>query len=150
MTLETLNALNEAFTKGDEKRAERNFKISKAISLASAVMNTAEGVTTALTDKTQPSTVLRLIQTAAVAATGIAQIATISKQKWPPSDASANVPSGGGGGGGGGAAPQAPQIDLSFMNGSQTTGFRSYVLASDVSNAQQANQKIKDQASLAG
>jgi len=149
-TLEALSALNEAFSKGDEKRAERNFKISKAISLASAVMNTAEGVTTALTDKTQPSTILRLIQTAAVAATGIAQIATISKQKWPPSDAGANVPSPSAAGGGGNAAPQAPQIDLSFMNGSQTTGFRSYVLASDVSNAQQANQKIKDQASLAG
>jgi hypothetical protein len=56
----------------------------------------------------------------------------------------------GGGGGGGGGGPQAPQIDLSFMNGSQTSGFRSYVLASDVSNAQQANQKIKEQASLVG
>lgn len=149
-TLEAINALNDAFTKGDEKRAERNFKINKAISLASAVMNTAEGITTALTDKTQPSTILRLIQTASVAALGIAQIATISKQKWPPSDASAGLNPAGGGGGRGGGGPQAPQIDLSFMRGSQTSGFRSYVLASDVSNAQQANQKIKEQASLVG
>jgi len=149
-TLEAINALNEAFTKGDEKRAERNFKINKAISMASAIMNTAEGVTAALTDKTQPSTILRIIQAASVAAMGIAQIATISKQKWPPSDEMANMNTAGGGGGGGGGGPQAPQIDLSFMNGSQTSGFRSYVLASDVSNAQQANQKIKEQASLVG
>ncbi len=134
-TLEAINALNEAFTKGDEKRAERNFKINKAISMASAIMNTAEGVTAALTDKTQPSTILRIIQAASVAAMGIAQIATISKQKWPPSDEMANMNTAGGGGGGGGGGPQAPQIDLSFMNGSQTSGFRSYVLASDVSNA---------------
>jgi hypothetical protein len=150
MTLQAVSALNDAFTKGDEKRAERNFKISKAISLASAIMNTAEGVTTALTDKTQPSTILRLLQTAAVAATGIAQIATISRQKWPPAETTPTLSGGGGGGMGGGSAPQAPQIDLSFMRGSQTSGFRSYVLASDVSNAQQANQKIKEQASLVG
>ena len=150
MTLQAVSALNDAFTKGDEKRAERNFKISKAISLASAIMNTAEGVTTALTDKTQPSTILRLLQTAAVAATGIAQIATISRQKWPPAETTPTLAGGGGGGMGGGSAPQAPQIDLSFMRGSQTSGFKSYVLASDVSNAQQANQKIKEQASLVG
>jgi hypothetical protein len=150
MTLQAVSALNDAFTKGDEKRAERNFKISKAISLASAIMNTAEGVTTALTDKTQPSTILRLLQTAAVAATGIAQIATISRQKWPPAETTPTLSGGGGGGMGGGSAPQAPQIDLSFMRGSQTSGFKSYVLASDVSNAQQANQKIKEQASLVG
>lgn len=149
-TLEAINALNEAFTKGDEKRAERNFKINKAISMASAIMNTAEGVTAALTDKTQPSTILRLLQTAAVAATGIAQIATISRQKWPPAETTPTLAGGGGGGMGGGSAPQAPQIDLSFMRGSQTSGFKSYVLASDVSNAQQANQKIKEQASLVG
>jgi hypothetical protein len=149
-TLQAVSALNDAFTKGDEKRAERNFKISKAISLAAAIMNTAEGITAALTDKTQPSTILRLLQTAAVAATGIAQIATISRQKWPPSESTPSLSGTGGGGMGGGSAPQAPQIDLSFMRGSQTSGFKSYVLASDVSNAQQANQKIKEQASLVG
>lgn len=147
-SLQALAALSDAFTKGDEKRAERNFKINKAIGLANAVINTAEGITAALTDKTQPSTILRIAQTAIVAATGLAQIATISKQTWPPKDTQAPAPPGASGGGGGG--PQAPQIDLSFMNGSQTSGFRSYVLASDVSNAQQANQKIKEQASLVG
>lgn len=148
-SLQALAALSDAFSKGDEKRAERNFKINKAIGLANAVINTAEGITAALTDKTQPSTILRIAQTAIVAATGLAQIATISKQTWPPKDMQAPPPPGASGGGGS-MGSSAPQIDLSFMNGSQTTGFRSYVLASDVSNAQQANQKIKDQASLAG
>lgn len=149
-SLQALAALSDAFTKGDEKRAERNFKINKAIGLANAVINTAEGITAALDDKTQPSTILRIIQTASVAAVGLAQIATISRQKWPPSESTPSLSATGGGGGGGGGGPQAPQIDLSFMNGSQMSGFRSYVLASDVSNAQQANQKIKEQASLVG
>jgi len=148
-SLQALAALSDAFTKGDEKRAERNFKINKAIGLANAVINTAEGITAALTDKTQPSTILRIAQTAIVAATGLAQIATISKQTWPPKDTQAPPPPGASGGGGS-MGSSAPQIDLSFMNGSQTSGFRSYVLASDVSNAQQANQKIKEQASLVG
>ncbi len=140
-SLQALAALSDAFTKGDEKRAERNFKINKAIGLANAVINTAEGITAALTDKTQPSTILRIAQTAIVAATGLAQIATISKQTWPPKDTQAPPPPGASGGGGS-MGSSAPQIDLSFMNGSQTSGFRSYVLASDVSNAQQANQKM--------
>ena len=140
-------ALSDAFTKGDEKRAKRNFQINKAIGLANAVINTAEGISAALTDKTQPSTILRILQTASVAAIGAAQIATIAKQKWPPSDNPGPPDLSGAGGGGG--DQRAPSIDLSFMNqGATQNGFRAYVLASEVSNAQQANQKIQDQATL--
>ena len=113
-------------------------------------MNTAEGVTTALTDKTQPSTILRILQTAAVAAAGVAQIATIKRQQFNS------------GSSGGGiqtpsrpslseASPSSPQLDLSFLGGGAgQDGFRTYVIASEVSNSQQANQKINDQAALVG
>ena len=140
-------ALQDGQDKDNEKRAKRNFKLSKSISLANAIINTAEGITTALTDKTTPSTIMRIIQTATVAAAGAAQIATIAKSKFE-SPGSLTPPPSGGGGMDSGAGP--PQLDLSFMQGSQTSGFRSYVLASDVNNSMQANQKLRDQASLVG
>jgi len=147
-TLEAIAALSDAFTKGDERRAKRNFQINKAIGIANAVINTAEGVTAALTDKTQPSTILRLLQTASVAAVGAAQIATIAKQKFESPSPDLAPPSVAGVGGGG---SMAPSIDLGFMGqANQTQGIRSYVLASEVSTAQQANQRISDQAKLFG
>jgi len=143
--IDLVTALQDGQDKDNEKRAKRNFKLSKSISLANAIINTAEGITTALTDKTQPSTILRLIQTATVAAAGAAQIAAIAKSKFESPGSLAPPPPGGGGGTAG-----PPQLDLSFMQGSQTSGFRSYVLASDVNNSMQANQKLRDQASLVG
>lgn len=145
--IDLVTALQDGQDEDNEKRAKRNFQLSKSISLANAIINTAEGITTALTDKTQPSTILRLIQTATVAAAGAAQIAAIAKSKFE-SPGPPPPPPPGGGGGGSTAGP--PQLDLSFMQGSQTSGFRSYVLASDVNNSMQANQKLRDQASLVG
>ncbi len=145
--IDLVTALQDGQDKNNEKRAKRNFKLSKSISLANAIINTAEGITTALTDKTQPSTILRIIQTATVAAAGAAQIAAIAKSQFE-SPGPPPPPPPGGGGGGSTAGP--PQLDLSFMQGSQTSGFRSYVLASDVNNSMQANQKLRDQASLVG
>jgi len=113
-------------------------------------MNTAEGVTTALTDKTQPSTLLRILQTAAVATAGAAQIATIKRQQFN-SGGTPPPPPGVDGGGGTTAIPLTPQLDLGFLGaGAGQAGFRSYVIASEVSNSQQANQRINDQASLVG
>lgn len=142
--IDLVNALQAGQDKNNEKRAKRNFALSKSISLANAVINTAEGITTALTDKTQPSTILRLIQTATVAAAGAAQIAAIAKSKFESPGGPPPPPAGGG------STAGPPQLDLSFMQGSQTSGFRSYVLASDVNNSMQANQKLRDQASLVG
>ena len=151
LTLQAVGALSEAFTKDDEKRAKRSFEIGKKLAIVQAVMNTAEGVTAALTDKTQPSTLLRLLQTAAVAAAGVAQIATIKRQQFN-AGGSASIPSvSQTGGGATSAVPESPQLDLGFLGaGAGQTGFRSYVIASEVSNSQQANQRINDQASLVG
>ena len=78
-----------------------------------------------------------------------AQKVIAAKQK-----ARAAAAAGGDGGGGGGGStniPRSPQLDLGFLGeGAGQTGFRSYVIASEVSNSQQANQRINDQASLVG
>lgn len=137
--------LTTIFTKDEEKRAERTFKLGKALSLSNAIINTAEGITTALTDKTQPSTILRILQTAAVAAAGLAQIATISRQTFQ--------------GGAGGTNNISPVSALALGGGgSQIGSFQSssvietpenrsqpveaYVLVSNVTSAQQAQTQI--------
>jgi len=143
--------LNEIFTKGNEKRAERTFKLNKALALSTAIINTAEAITTALTDKTQPSTILRIAQTAVVAAAGAAQIAAISRQQFSPNgnNEAGNAP----------PPPRGPVYNFQQQSGPiitpgqegaglQTEPIRAYVLVSDVNNAQQASQQIENLAKL--
>ena len=158
--LGAIQALNDAFSKDDEKGAERAFKRNKALSLATATVNTGQAVVNALTAGGNPiklATGAQFVEAAIAAATGAAQIATIAKSKYSPSGGG-----GGGGGGGGtapvsagggadiGGAPQAPQLDFSFLGegAGQAAPVQAYVIATDVSNAQQANQQIQDQATL--
>lgn len=156
--LGAMQALNDAFSKDDEKSAKQSFQRNKALSLATATVQTALAVSAALTAGGNPlklATGAQFVEAAIAAATGAAQIAVIAKSKYSPS--------GGGGGGGGatapvsggagadiGGAPQAPQLDLSFLGegAGQQAPVQAYVIATDVSNAQQANQQIQDQATL--
>lgn len=141
--------LSTVFTKDNEKRAKRQFNLNKALGISTAIINTAEGITTALTDKTQPSTILRIAQAAAVAASGAAQIATIKRQQFSVNGGtespSVSTPSAG------------ATINYSFdQNSGQeiTAGnqgntnvvqpLQAYVLVSDVNNAQQASQQIQN------
>jgi hypothetical protein len=149
MTLNIVGSLNTLFTKDEEKRAKRSFEIGKKLAIVQTIMNTAEAVGSALAkDGTFPGS--RFIAAAAAGAAGAAQIATIRRQEFDAgvSGAAASVnrpnltepPS-----------PTAPQLDLGFLGGGAgQTGFRTYVVSSEVSNAQQANQRINDQATLVG
>lgn len=57
---------------------EKQFKIAKALSIAEAIINTAQGVTKALASSPPP---WNFVQAAAVAAAGLVQIATIKRQQ---------------------------------------------------------------------
>lgn len=149
LTLQAVGALSEAFTKDEDKRAERSFKIGKKLATVQTIINTAEAVTSALAkDGTFPGS--RFIAAAAAGAAGIAQLATIKRQEFEGGSAASiqtpqrqtlTAP----------ATGTAPQLDLGFLGaGAGQTGFRTYVVSSEVSNAQQANQRINDQASLVG
>lgn len=146
--------LNEIFTKDNEKRAEKNFKIQKALSLSTAIINTAEGITTALIDRTQPSTILRIAQTAAVAAAGAAQIATIARQKYSPAGGGGNTPPSSVNAGASinynlGNQQAGPTIQPGQLStGQQIQPTQTYVLASDVTNAQEAQAQIENLARL--
>ena len=149
LTLSAVGALSEAFTQDEDKRAKRSFEIGKKLAIVQTIMNTAEAVGSALAkDGTFPGS--RFIAAAAAGAAGAAQIATIRRQEFDAgvSGAVSSVnrpnltepPS-----------PTAPQLDLGFLGGGAgQTGFRTYVVSSEVSNAQQANQRINDQATLVG
>jgi hypothetical protein len=149
MTLNIVGSLNTLFTKDEEKRAKRSFEIGKKLAIVQTIMNTAEAVGSALAkDATFPGS--RFIAAAAAGAAGAAQIATIKRQEFnsggtasidTPQRQTLRAP----------ATGTAPQLDLGFLGGGAgQTGFRTYVVSSEVSNAQQANQRINDQATLVG
>jgi hypothetical protein len=150
--LGALSQLNEAFAGESESDQKKAFERNKKFQVAQAIIQTGMAVTGALTAGGNPiklATGAQFVEAAIAAATGVAQIATIKKTKF--SGGSTPPPPGNSGGGATGAIPQSPQLDLGFLGGGAgQTGFRTYVVSSEVTNSQQANQRINDQASLVG
>ena len=149
--------------KGAIVNAKKSFQINKALGIAQASIATYEGAANAY------STAQKSLITAAfpaypavmagiAVAAGLAKVAKIAATKFNPSGGSA--PSGGGGasggggmgamGGGSGGSTSAPALDLSFLNNGKTKSqpLQTYVLATNVTSAQDAQQKIIDQSKL--
>ena len=147
-SLDALRQLNDAFAGDSEEEQKKAFQRNKAIGIAQAIINTAGAVVAAINPAVGGLGIPAGLPGAALAAlTGAAQVATIARSQF----------------GGGGSTPSAPsqtiseptpttpQLDLGFLGGGAgQTGFRTYVVSSEVSNAQQANQRINDQATLVG
>ena len=151
-----LQALNKAFSKDDEESQKKAFARNKALGVAGAVLNTASAVLGAISPAAGGLGIPAGIPGAVLAAaTGAAQIATISKTKYEGgSPAAPSAPS---------SAPPAPtqeaqtqtttgapQLDLSFLGAGagQSGVLQAYVISENVTTAQQASQKIQEQASL--
>lgn len=153
--------LNSFLTDSGLVNAKKSFQINKALGIAQASIATYEGAANAYTtaQKSLITTAFpgypALMAGIAVAA-GLAKVAKIAATKFNPG--STTPPSGGGGSGGGGAmggggmsgSTAAPSLDLSFLNNKQTKAqpIQSYVLATNVTSAQDAQQKILDQSKL--
>jgi hypothetical protein len=160
------NDLAQAALSGNEKRAKAAFRINKALSLSQAIINTAQAVSAALAQTTDPSPTqsFRFANAAIAGAQGLAQILTISKQQFNPS---------GGAGGGGGAAsvprPSASRPTLRFdtqgINSSigldqspdlgnqiaeSLTGnpIKAYVVSQEVQTQAKMNRKIRETATI--
>jgi len=149
-----LNDLYTIFAKTDEENAEKNFKTQKAIGIAQAAINTGLAVTAALTAGGNPiklATGAQFVEAGIAAATGAAQIAAIARTKFeggtqggpPPPNVSAgqtpqfttpNQIQGGAGG----------DLDITARQNEQAPPIQAYVIASDVTSAQQANQQIEN------
>ena len=146
--------LNSALVDSGVVDAKKGFQIAKALGIAQTTISTIEGTQNAFTtaNKSVITSVFPAypyIQAGIAAAAGIARIASIRAQQFNGGGGNVPKPSAGGGGVGGGATP-APSVDLSFLNkgGNKSQPLQAYVLATNVSSAQEAEQKIKDQSRI--
>jgi hypothetical protein len=153
-TLDLLTQLNESFTGETEEQQKKGFERSKKIQAAQALIATFEATIQAY--KSVVGTpfvgpVLAPIAAAATAAVGMKNVQAIKQQQF---SGGTQPDTGAGGGGlpdlGATGVGGAPALDLSFLGqgAGQSQPIQAYVLAENVSNAQQANQKIQDQATL--
>jgi hypothetical protein len=151
--------LNNALTESGLISAEKGFKIGKGLSIAQTTIATIQGVQNALSAVTtipEPfGTALKIANAVSIGAAGAANIAKIAKTQFNAPDAGVQpTTSLGGGGGGAMSAPSAQSpsaLNLSFLQGNVNTApLQTYVLAGQVSNAQQAEFKIKNTASILG
>ena len=147
-SLDALRQLNDAFAGDSEEEQKKAFQRNKAIGIAQAIINTAGAVVAAINPAVGGLGIPAGLPGAALAdITGAAQVATIARSQFggggsTPSAPSQTISE---------PAPTTPQLDLGFLGGGAgQTGFRTYVVSSEVSNAQQANQRINDQATLVG
>jgi len=151
-----LMSIMDSLGKQDKAGAKRRFNINKALGIAQASINTFMAVNAALTAGGNPiklATGAQFVEAGIALTMGLANVAKISATKFNDGGGS-TAPSGGGGGGamggGGGGSTSAPALDLSFLNNGQTKAqpIQSYVLATNVTSAQDAQQKIIDQSKL--
>ena len=156
-SLDALAALNQAFVGESEEQQKKGFERSKKIQTAQALISTYESAVQAFKSLAGIPVVgpgLGAAAATAATAAGLANVKQIQSQQYQSASA------GGGGAGyssagsspasGAQQAPTAPTLDLSFLGqgAGQSQPIQAYVLAENVSNAQQANQKIQDQATL--
>jgi|GEM_PF-4525014 len=151
-SLGALGSLADALTANGVLNAKQSFKVNKSLQLAQAGIGAVQAVQNVLADPTLigPS---RFIAAASAGIAGAANVAKIAAMKFNPGTSTApntttNLSSGGMGAGGGSTA--APALDLSFLNNGQTKSqpLQTYVLATNVTSAQDAQQKIIDQSKL--
>lgn len=153
--LSILSDLTSVFAKDNEKNAKRNFKINKALGIASATVNTALAISDALAkDATFPGS--RFLAAAAAGAAGLAQVVAIKRSEFQapaqveePTEATFSA----------GAAAAGNFLSVSDQLGQQEADItaigqggpapvRAYVVATEVTDAQEANKNIEDLATL--
>ena len=152
-SLDAINELVGAFTAKDEKNAKKQFKIQKALSLASAVTNTAQAVTSALATA-NPIPGGRFIEAGIAGTMGLANIVKIGSTSFEnpsPDGVGSSAPQGAITSNGG------PNVNIVGENGinqlealqGQANGVtKAYVVSDEVTTAQALDRKIEDFATL--
>jgi len=145
------------FQKDDEKNAEKNFNTNKKAGIAQAIVNTALAVGGALTAGGNPlklATGAQFVEAGIAAIAGAAQVAAISRTTF---DGGGEVEGGGGIGGGASATlnynvgnqQAGGEVGLQNENiGGGAIATQTYVLAGDVTSAQNAAAQIENLARL--
>jgi uncharacterized protein YdcH (DUF465 family) len=155
--LNALAALNEAFSGQSKKQQEAAFKRQKALNIAQALINTYQSATAAYASQIipgDPSSPIRAAIAAGIAvASGLAQVKKISSTRFEGGGSSSGGGASVAGSIGGGAntqsgVPTFNPIDTNFFGNRPPQTAQAYVLAGHVSNAQDANEKVKNLARL--
>lgn len=161
-SIDAIAALQEAFGSKNEKDAEKNFKIQKALSLASATVRGVEGVLNAYTTaQASPITTVfpayPVIQASLAGAFAAAQIATIARSKFSPQGGSTPPPTNNTGGGSTNVNPSQamtarnPQLKfgqeagetITLGNGSKAPVVKAYVVSTEITSQQSADAKLE-------
>lgn len=150
--LSALSDLNEAFSKKDGESQRRAFERDKKFRIATAVIQTAQGVAGQLAVPQDQLGGINFAKAAIVLATGIAQIKKISSTTFQGGASS--------GGGGGGSVPQpsamatttptigSTQLQLDAQGNLQQQTVRTYVLETDISDKQKRSKRLSQTATL--
>ena len=148
-----LDKANE-LAKIQDREGKKQFERGKKIQIAQTIISTYEGATQAYKSLAGIPIVgpgLGIAAAAAALAAGFNNVKSIKATKFEGQATSEKNSYSGISAGAGQPAPTTPQLDLGFLGGGAgQTGFRTYVVSSEVTTAQQANQRINDQASLVG
>lgn len=144
---------------GDEKAtkalAEKQFKFNKKMQLAGAIIDAGKAITASLAAAPvaigaipNPAGIASLAFASTTSAANIAKILATKFDGGSTTSSSPSAPSSGGGGEGG--APQFNPLASAFVNArpGQQGPTPAYVLAGDVTSAQEARNKIQDLARL--
>lgn len=141
--LSAIASITELFGKKSEKAAKRAFQVQKAANIASALITTYQNATSAYASQFTPvptpdSPVRGGIAAGIAVATGLANVAKISQQKFEGGGST-----GGGGGTGGGSIPSvAPSFNVVGNSGMnqlaqiQQTPIQAFVVSGEVTSAQ--------------
>lgn len=155
-TFGALAQLTEALGKGNEKNAEKTFKLTKALRIGEAVANTAAAIMSQLAVPQDALTGANFVKAGIVAATGAAQVAAIAATKFQR------------GGGAGATRTSQPSIPTSTATAQPLTPniqfgntenqlagllgrpMRAYVVNQDITNANQLERRIRSSATIGG
>jgi len=147
-SMTALADLSSALEAAGVLNAEQAFKVNKALMIAQSTMSGIQAVNAVMADTTLP-TVVKIPLAVATGISAAANVAKIAATKFnstttptsntPPTANNTNTTS-----------TSAPMLDLSFLNNqtNQPQPLQAYVLATNVSTAQEANEKIKDQSRI--
>lgn len=141
--LSTIASITELFGKKSEQAAKRAFQVQKAANIATALITTYQNATSAYASQFTPvptpdSPIRGGIAAGIAVATGLANVAKISQQKFEGSGST-----GGGGGTGGGSIPSvSPSFNVVGNSGMnqlaqiQQTPVQAFVVSGEVTSAQ--------------
>ena len=147
-----ISANEEALARKRDKIAEKQFKINKAVSIATALMNTYLAATDVLA-REKLGVIGKIVAMTAVISAGLLQVAAIARQQFVPSAIGA-----GGGGGAGASSVQAPDFNVvgasaqsqlaETIAGAEAKPTRAYVVGKDITTQQELDRNITNTASF--